>query len=370
MSVREGRTAVEMGAAAQLIAIPSSTGKNGNSSFDSITWTPTAPTLIIFVLVALLLSSRQLYIALDDAAYLDYFANNTYWAGVKSSEDWNWWKYLIEEPLWNIYSAWLGEAVGAETAFRVTIFASTFLYLTSASRLSDGGYKMTLLLFALQPHIGMQMYFNQIRQGAALSVFLALVAFLSIQSWKRIAIAATAASLIHSSFILLICIAPMYVMRPWPRVLIATLGVAMIVAVSQYVNIFAMIDIGRREQLYTSAGAVNANFYIVTILTYVAIFYVLAPSQKNINVSEWYFLSFLIAAAAVGASAVHEAAARFVYLAEAVICVLVARNVRTQNGIVALAIWLLVIVALIISEYKYNAFGQLGVFHKWEQVIF
>jgi hypothetical protein len=370
MSARGNRAAAELSSNRLRAAPPPAAKNGGDSSFDSVTWTPSAPALLLFALVALVLAGRRLHLGLDDASYLDYFSSNTYWTSSKSSEDWNWWQFLIEEPLWNTYSAWLGEALGPEPAFRVTIFASVFLYLIAASRLSGGSYKLTLFLFALHPHIAMQMYFNQIRQGAGLAVFLTLVAFLKFRTWRRIGIAAAAASFIHSSFILVIATAASYVIKPWWRVPTALVVVVAVVIVAQYMNLFSMIDLGRREETYVATGAVNINFYIVTILTYGAIFYILAPARNNIHVSEWYFLTFLIATTAVAASSLHEAAARFVYLAETAICILIARNIRTQNGIIAFAVWLLAMAAVIISDYKYDATGQLGLFSKWQQVIF
>ena len=47
--------------------------------FRSLKWSPNPIVYAVFIGIALILSARNLYIALDDAAYIDYFSHNTYW---------------------------------------------------------------------------------------------------------------------------------------------------------------------------------------------------------------------------------------------------------------------------------------------------
>ena len=82
------------------------------------------------------------------------------------------------------------------------------------------------------------------------------------------------------------------------------------------------------------------------------------------------FLSFVIAIAAIVAAETYEAGGRLVYLAEAAISILVAKNIRSQNGLAAFVVWVLSIAIQIISDYKYDIYAQVGVFDKWELIIF
>ena len=99
-------------------------------------------------------------------------------------------------------------------------------------------------------------------------------------------------------------------------------------------------------------------------------FYLLWPVRAKINESEWYFLSFAIAIAAIVATEIYEAGGRLIYLAEAAISILVARNIRSQNGLAAFGVWVLSIAIQIISDYKYDIYAQVRVFDKWELIIF
>jgi len=338
--------------------------------FLSLKWSPNPIVYAVFIGIALILSARNLYIALDDAAYIDYFSHNTYWFDAPASEDWDWWRLIIEEPLWNMYTTAMGAELGPEAALRVTIFISVFLYLFFASKLAGGAWGTTIFLFALHPHLGVQMYFNQIRQGVALSIFLMLVSILRVRTPVRIGAAAAAAALLHSSFIMTTVLTVLYVVKPSVRILASVLGAFALIAVARNIDIFSLIETGRREGLYATTAAVNVNFYIVTLPCYGVIFYLLWPARAKIDVSEWYFLSFVIAIAAIVAAETYEAGGRLVYLAEAAISILVARNIRSQNGLAAFGVWVLSIAIQIISDYKYDIYAQVRVFDKWELIIF
>ncbi len=338
--------------------------------FLSLKWSPSPIAYAVFIGIALILSARQLYIALDDAAYIDYFSRNTYWFDVPASEDWDWWRFIIEEPLWNMYTIAMGTKLGPEAALRATIFISVFLYLFFASKLAGGAWGTTIFLFALHPHLGVQMYFNQIRQGVALSIFLMLVSIIRVRTPVRIGAAAGAAALLHSSFIMTAILAVLYAVKPGARILASILGAVALIALARNIDIFSLIETGRREGLYTTTAAVNVNFYIVTLPCYGLVFYLLWPARAKIDVSEWYFLSFVIAIAALVATETYEAGGRLVYLAEAAISILVARNIRSQNGLMAFGVWMLSIAIQIFSDYKYDISTQVRVFDKWELIIF
>jgi hypothetical protein len=347
-----------------------SRGSSAPDGFGLLKWWPNPLALAVFIGFAVILSTRQLYIAPDDIPYIDYFSNNAYWLDLLTTENRNWWLAIIEEPLWNTYATALGAEIGPETAFRLTIFSSTLLYLFFSSKLSGGNWGTATFLFALHPHLAVQMYYNQIRQGVGLSIFLALVCILRLRTPARIAVASGVAALVHSAFIPIFALTASYLVNQRTRVLAAIIGAVFLAAAAQYIDLYSLIDTGRRESHYAASVAVNVNFYIVQLPTYSLIFYVLWPKAGELRSSEWYFLSFLAAAAGIAATSIHEAGGRIVYIAEAATTILVARNVKSQNGLIALGVWVLSIAISIISDYKYDTSEQARVFEKWHMIIF
>jgi EpsG family len=332
-------------------------------------WRLTPSALIAFVLVAYALSSRPLYTALDDAGYIEYFSNNSFWLSATGNEDWYWWRWIIEEPLWNIYCAWLGEMLGPEAAFRTTIFLSVFMYLFFASKLSGGNWAITFLLFVFHPHLATQMYHNQVRQGVALSVFVALASTLSLNSWKKMGVASGVAALVHSSFLLVFVAIASYIVKPSLRIPAALAAISILIIISQSVDLSSVIDMGRRRDVYLQQSLLNVNFYIVSITLYSFVFYLLSPDSYKSQSYDWYLLSVNIAIIAIGVGAIHEAASRMIYIAEAATCILVARNIQSPRGAIALLIWATGVAVNIISDYQYDASAQLRLFDKWQQII-
>ncbi len=269
--------------------------------------------------------------ALDDLSNIDVFLGYSYWFGDFAKKDQNWWQFIIEEPIWNIYCAWSGEELGAENAFRVTLFASTLLYLFFSSKLSKGHWGTTLLLFLVHPSFSVQMYYNQIRQGVALSIFLMMYSILKVGSWKRIGIAAGLSALVHTSFVVIIPLVLSYALKPWLRILASLIFAGTVLAVSQYIDLISLVEVGRRTENLSESSALNIKFYIVTVGTYASILYVLYPGGDKLITSEWYTLSFLMASIATSLGSLSETAGRLHYLSEAFINILIAGNIRDSK---------------------------------------
>lgn len=326
--------------------------------------------IVVFSLIAFILSARTLYAALDDANYIEYFSSNTDWYGQLTSDSPDWWLLILGEPLWNSYTTVAGAALGPETAFRATIFVSAFAYLFFSAKLANGNWFVTTLLFLLHSDIGSQMYFNQVRQGVALSVFLALVSILRIRNVPvRMAVASSIAALVHSSFIVLVATVGIFVLKPRMRIVAPLAVAAVLFGSSRYVNLFDLVNAGRRAGLYANANILNMNFYIVTISAYAAAFYLLWPKAAEIKRSHWYFLTFGMASAAIAVTFVHEAGARLNYIAEAMICILVAKKVRTQNGVIAFGVWVFATLIFIISDYQHDEFLQASMIVRWQNIL-
>ncbi len=307
--------------------------------------------------------------AFDDGNYIEYFSRVVTIYEKVTLEDADWWLTLIDEPLWDAYATALGTTFGPEAAFRITIFAGVFLYLFSATRLSKGGLFTVLFFFALHPSIGLQLYFNQIRQGLAFSIFLLFVSTLKLRMPIKLALASGLASLVHTSFVLILSLVASYFLRPRIRIFVFIAFVVIFAFLVNYIDLFSMINVGRREGVYTSGASVNINFYIVTLTTYGMIFYFLWPDAKETDAAEWYFLSFSIAAAMIGMVSAFDGGGRYVCISDAAISILIARNIQAKYGLAAFGVMVCAMGIQIISNLKQDSSVQMDIFEKWRLII-
>lgn len=123
------------------------------------------------MLFALLMARREIGVAIDDLHYLSHFEGSRMKL-ISVGEI-----PLFKEPLWAAYTYLSGEFFGPEFAFRMTIFLSVYLFLISLHRLLRINIIVVLLIFILEDGLITQFYFNQIRQGFALSIFLFFFSF-------------------------------------------------------------------------------------------------------------------------------------------------------------------------------------------------
>ncbi len=347
-----------------------SMGFSPAKGIDALQWPATLASLLVFFAISFILSAREIYVAVDDLNYVAYFSNSELFYERLELEGADWWQLFIDEPLWNVYTTAMGVTFGPEMAFRITIFAGALLYFLAATRLAGGNWATTTFFFVLHPSIGAQLYVNQIRQGVAFSVFLMLAAVLKQRPSIRTALASGVAALVHSTFIPMLLLSALYIVKARTRVIASIVCVVAIVVASQYVDLLSMISIGRREGEYSSRVTVNANFYIAMLTTYGSIFYLLWPGTKESDASEWYFLSFAIAAFVICAVSVFDGGGRLTCISDTVVCILVARNIRSRNGIMAFWVMVCVMFITIISNYKYDSVTQANSIEKWQIILF
>jgi hypothetical protein len=82
--------------------------------------------VIVAIGISLILATRNIYIAIDDENYINYFSSTDYgFSDLFSLKIDNWWNFLLDEPLWRRYSAIMGQILNAESALKVTIFFSS-----------------------------------------------------------------------------------------------------------------------------------------------------------------------------------------------------------------------------------------------------
>lgn len=360
--------------------------RNGRASIrriKSFPWSPYA--ILVISLTALVLARRSLFIALDDYNYYVQFSYDSDWyrkvADGKVAEGFeDWWLMILDETLWNIYSAAAGAIFGPEYAIRLTLFISAFAFLVASAKLA-GGWGVTTFLFLFHPNMASQIYFNQIRQGVAVSLFLVISGFARLGKVSTgMLIASGVAALVHSSFLALFAATTFYkigtVATNMMRIVLALAGVLAIVVLSQHIDIVELVDTGRRKGIYAMSGALNANFYIVFISAYASIFFLLIPARKAglsewTGTSDWYYLTLIFCVIAIGFTFVHQAGARLLYNLDAMLAILLAMNFRGQRGYNAFAIWCCALLITITSTHlRSTAASQESSLTRWELILF
>lgn len=316
----------------------------------------------LFLGMALLLSVRSLYIAWDDENYIAQFEGG-------ASEEVAWhdliaWPALLDEPLWKLYAAQVGEIAGPEGALRLTIFLSVLIFLYSATKIGRGAWLFILFFFVLSDVMAVQMYFNQIRQGLALSVFL-----LTIVAGGGLILAALLASAIHTSFLFVLPCAFIAILAREKRYAIP-LGLIATVILSALLNQFlGDLDFGRRSGLYEPTGALNANYYIATLPQLSVVFYLARPRVGDRDDELWFYLALMAAVSALSLTFIHEAAARLMYIVHALIAIVLARNLLTRRGIIAAGWWLTTIIAIQMQQGLNMGFNEETWLGRWILIL-
>lgn len=322
--------------------------------------------VLLMVGISLVLAGRTFYTSPDDASYIAYFEGERFDIFTHLS----YWFYLLEEPLWSSYAAFMGGIFGAETALRITIFLSSLMFLVASNRLAlssklaQGAWIFILLAFMLDATLATQMYYNQIRQGFAVSVFLMMVA-----GGLSPFLGAVVASTIHTSFIIVIpcTIAAVVVKRSNIR-LVAVLFA--IVLVAYFIsNLLGDIDIGRRTTAYETEGKVNILFYALVILQYGLAFYLLKNKKSDHQQEFWYRFSLIFFVVAMGLSLIHEAGGRLFYIANTLVMILIASNLKRSQARIGAVAWLLFLFIIVINESRKGSFGPDTWFGRWWLIL-
>ncbi|SOH03405.1 hypothetical protein KSMBR1_0894 [Candidatus Kuenenia stuttgartiensis] len=314
--------------------------------------------MVFFVGVSLILARRTLYTAPDDLSYIKYFEGTNFTILT------DWWSYVLEEPLWSTYASFMGEIFGAETSLRITIFFSSLMFLVANNKLTRGAWIFILFAFVIDSTLSTQMYYNQIRQGFALSVFLMMVA-----GGLSPFLGAVVASTIHTSFIFVIpcAIAAVVARRSNIRLIAILLAVGLYVF---YLNrIMGSIDFGRRSESYELKGKVNVFFYAATVLQNGLIFFLLKNKSSDDQQEFWFRFSLIFCTFAICMTLIHAAAGRLMYIANALVAILLGLNLKRERGKITAIVWFLLLFALLINEGRKGGFGSDTWFGRWYLIL-
>lgn len=297
------------------------------------------------IVISLILAIRNIGIAIDDDNYLYYFTfSDISFSDVKS----DWWNFLLNEPLWLTYSSLIGSAFKAESALRITVFAGSLMFLVATGKLSRGAWLFIILAFVIDPMLATQMYFNQIRQGFALGIFLTIA-----MGGVSPILAGVVASLIHSSFLVVTpCFALALVFKKlnihWViAVIIVCIGGLIISKVAPD------IDFGRRTS-YELKSELTLMNYLVSIFQdgLVLYFFLRKKDIYDDKQTLWLYTSLIYFVFVTCLTLIHEAAGRLMYLEHVFLMISIGMNFE-KKGVKNIALfWLVILFALEANEAR------------------
>lgn len=321
--------------------------RNRSSGSALRSWTREPRRLLyvaVFVIIALLLGARPIGLALDDYRYLDYFEQADWYHFLETLKltDYSW---ILEEPLWQLVTHALSSFLDPDTSFRLMIFVSVGLYAWSFRRAPAAALLFVPFAFLVCPSLFAQVYFNQLRQGLAISLFLALLSL----GWRMYPIGAAISGLVHTSQLALL---PIVAKSSRGVAIHIAIGAAAFAALALGVFPFSVhdVELGRRGDIYGFEGALNVRFFIVALPLYFGILGAIWFEHIRLRreLEPIFYQTVVFCFIAFAASAIFDAAGRLFYLFDA----LVIWNVcRFWRGRVPLAGWTWASAQLVIGWY-------------------
>lgn len=310
----------------------------------------------VVILMALLLSTREIPLAADDNNYLDYFSYGYLDNFLNLS--------VINEPLWRAYSSIIGSVFGDENSLRITIFLGVFLFLDALATVNSKAFLFVFLVFLVSSDLAVQLYFNQIRQGFALAIFLLIAVRFSMPIRGAIV-----AALFHTSFVVVVVSSLLvWIFRKKPLFIAIAILTAILCLIIFDKYIFSIESLGRRSETYDFVGKLNIKYYIYVIFQYVPIVFLL----KQVSTASWRSSYFLHAVfylfASIIMSIVYEAGGRLMYFVPVFFSILIADNFREQNARFA-GYWLVVTLfasALYMTQKVESVDSWVG---RWSSII-
>ncbi len=321
---------------------------------------------VAILALVVLMSGRQIGVAPDDWAYLNYFGG---YGAIESSP--SVWVRIVEEPLWVAYAPFAGDLLGDEQALRLTIAISVAGFLYGSATLSGGVAAFVLATFVLDVLIGPQMYFNQIRQGVALSLFLAVSALGRARPRSAIWLGAGLAALVHTSF-LLVLIATVGFLSTRKRaeaiVLVVIASLAVMVVFPELLGTFRMVEFGRRSS-YSFQNSLNYKFYVLAVPQYGLALYLGRPGAGDEDGRRIHDVAIAMVITSFVVTFFHEAAARLFGMCNAMVSIVLSRSLRKLRGKLAAAAWLCFLVLSLVNEGEKIAWSEDSWLGRWTSIL-
>jgi EpsG family len=318
--------------------------------------------IIISIAIALILASRDLYIAPDDENYINYFTySNIALSDAKS----DWWNFLLNEPLWSTYSWLTGDAFGAETALRITVFISSLMFLVASGKLSHGAWLFIIFVFVIDPLLATQMYFNQMRQGFSLAIFLTIIA-----GGLNPILAGVIASLFHSSFLIATpCIALAWGIKKFNIHYIFGVITALLAALI-ISKVVPEIDFGRRSN-YELKSEFTIFHFIGSVFQYglVLLFFLSKKDTYGEGQLFWLYASVIYFVFVTCLTFIHEAAGRLLSLENVFLMIIIGMNLKTKEVKIIALFWLLILFALEVNQSQKVSSVNNALLDRWSLIL-
>lgn len=296
------------------------------SSRGGVWWNRITPldlaAFILIVLICLVFGLRHIPRAPDDLSYLDYF-------GMQRSISFdNWWEYFIDEPLWNEICIIFSWFFSAETGFRIILLFSPALLFYGAFRLIGHTSLLFILMFIIDPNIGLWLYYAAIRQGFATSVFLTLFSLGIPALVAGLSGAAIHTALLFFAIVLVECKA---VLTKNIRLVGVTLGTLLIGL--YIIHNVGTIDFGRRASTFSQASELNIRYFLWHVPVYIAVLAFSYPKFSYPNKvprqdADWHIFVVVATLAFFVGAAIFQSIPRLVATLDILIAIHVCRGIK------------------------------------------
>lgn len=318
--------------------------------------------IIISIAIALILANRGLYVAIDDENYINYFTySDITLSDVKS----DWWNFLLNEPLWRTYAWLVGDSFGAETALRITVFIGSLMFLVASGKLSHGAWLFIIFAFVIDPLLATQMYFNQMRQGFALAIFLTIIA-----GGLNPILAGVIAALFHSSFLIATpCFALALAIRKFNIHYI--FGIITVLLAALIISKVAPdIDFGRRSN-YELKAERTIFHYVVSAFQYglVLLFFLSKKDTYGEGQLVWLYTSVIYFIFVTCLTFIHEAAGRLIVLENVFLMIIIGMNLKNKEVKIVALCWLLLVLALQVNESRKVSSANNTWLDRWSSIL-
>lgn len=323
--------------------------------------------VLAFLAIAILVGTRPLGLVPDDFTNLAYFQNSDWFQFLDKLEV-EGFSWILEESFWQLLVYVLSLFIDPEFAFRLMMFSSILMYSWAFRKAPASALLFVLFSFIVFPSMLGQLYFNQVRQGLAISIFLV---FLSLGDWGYF-VGAAVAGLVHTSQLTLL---PIYVKstKQFAISVAVVLVVGVFLAAGMLEFFLGNLELGRRGSQYAFESPLNLRYALSAVPLYFGIlgfvWYEHArlkqpPEPILFRVSIFCFVCFIIAYGS-------EAGGRLFYLLDAMV---VWTLCRFWRGRVPLGAWLWACAQLVLGGYMSlvdnfvveTPWGRLGIlFSSW-----
>lgn len=300
--------------------------------------------VLMFLAIGSLLVTRPIGLAPDDFSYLHYF-DKADWSRFVENTKLQGYSLIVEEPLWQLLTHVLSSYLDPESAFRFVILCSVAMYAWAFRNAPSSALMFVLFAFLVCPFLAAQMYFNQVRQGLATSLFLAL---LSLGGWGYV-VGAFTSGLVHTSLLTLLPLSAIST-----KALVISVG-AMLIGIAALavggLEFFARyLDLGRRADQYAFAGAASYRFFFYAVPLYFGILGLVWYEHVRLKRAPEPILyqSLVFCVVAFVAAYGFEGGVRLFYLLDALVVWTVSRFWR---GRVPLGAWLWACAQLALGFY-------------------